>query len=86
MRNQVTFQTEDIFSIMGRGTVVTGKLIDGFLRKGMKTNINGKQSEILAIEAQNKSLESLTTGMVAGLLLSNVNKNDIQKGNSYFFE
>ena len=71
---------------MGRGTVVTGKLTDGLLRKGMKTSINGKQSEVLAIEAQNKSLETLTTGSVAGLLLSNVDKNDIQRGNSYFFE
>ena len=70
MRNQATFQSEDIFSIMGIGTVVTGKLTEGFLRKGMKTTINGKQSEVLAIEAQNKSLESLATGAIAGLLLS----------------
>lgn len=86
MRNQATFHSEDVFSIMGRGTVVAGKLTDGLLRKGMKTVINEKQSEILAIEAQNKSLESLTTGSVAGLLLSNVDKNDIQIGNSYSFE
>ncbi len=86
MRNQATFQTEDVFSIMGRGIVVTGKLSNGFVKKGMKAIINGKQSEILSIEAHNQSLESLTTGTPAGLLLSNIEKNDIQKGNNYYFE
>ncbi|MBU4421724.1 hypothetical protein KKB41_02050 [Patescibacteria group bacterium] len=86
MTNQTTFQAEDVFSIVGRGTIVVGKLIEGVARKGMKGVINGKQSEILAIEAQNQSLESITTGMSAGLLLSNIEKDDIQKGNTYRFQ
>ncbi len=86
MTSQAMFQAEDVFSIAGRGTVVAGKLIRGVARKGMKSVINGKQSEILAIEAQNQSLEFITTGMPAGLLLSNIEKNDIQRGNTYYFQ
>ena len=86
MRNQATFLTEDVFSIVGAGTVVTGKLTDGLLWRGMKSVINGKQSEVLKIESQNKSIESLTTGISAGLILSNVDKGDIKNGTSYFFE
>lgn len=86
MISQTTFQVEDVFSIEGRGIVVVGKLIDGIARKGMKAVINGKQSEITSIEAENKSLESITIGMPAGLLLSNINKDDVQKGSAYHFQ
>lgn len=75
-----SFQVSDIFSILGRGSVVTGKLLSGIAKKGMKCQINGKQSEILAIEVPKNSLETLTPGIEAGLLLSNIEKNDTQKG------
>jgi len=86
MINQATFQAEDVFSISGRGTIVVGKLTEGIAKKGMRGIVNGKQSEILEIEAQHQSLESLTTGIPAGLLLSNIEKSDIQKGNEYRFQ
>jgi len=86
MTNQATFQAEDVFSISGRGTIVVGKLTEGIAKKGMRGIVNEKQSEILEIEAQHQSLESLTAGMSAGLLLSNIEKSDIQKGNEYRFQ
>jgi len=86
MLERVIFQVEDVFSIEGRGIVVVGKLIDGVAKKGMKTTINGKQSEILTIESQNKNIESLTTGIPAGLFLSNIKKDDVQKGSTYHFQ
>lgn len=86
MISQATFQVENVFYIQGRGIVVVGKLTNGIAKKGMKGVINGKQSEITSIEAENKSLESITTGMSAGLLLSNINKDDVQKGNTYSFQ
>jgi len=85
MRELNSFQVEDIFSITGVGTIATGKMIQGSLRKGMKCIINGKQSEILSIEAKNETIETLTTGVSAGLLLSNVNKADIKIGDIYNF-
>lgn len=86
MESRTIFQVEDVFYIDGRGTVAVGKLIEGTARKGMKSIVNGKQSEILTIESQNKNLESLTTGVPAGFLLSNIKKDDIQKGNTYYFQ
>ena len=85
MTSKNIFKVEDIFSIMGVGIIVVGKLNSGFLKKGMKTTINGKLSEILKIESQNQSVESLTTGIPAGLCLNNISKDDIQKGNEYLF-
>ncbi len=86
MIDEAIFQVEDVFSISGRGIVVAGQLIQGVVRKGMKGIINGKQTEILAIESRNTSLESLTVGMPAGLLLSNIEKDDIEKGHTYHFQ
>ncbi len=86
MLDKTIFQVEDVFSIEGRGTIAVGKLIGGTARKGMKSIINGKQSEILAIESQNKMLESLTVGIPAGLLLSNIKKDDISKRSTYSFQ
>ncbi|MCX6736837.1 MAG: hypothetical protein NTW73_02000 [Candidatus Parcubacteria bacterium] len=87
MVNQATFQVEGVFSIRGRGIIATGKAIEGVIKKGMRSIINGKQSEILVIEVRNMSMDSLTTNdMPAGLLLSNVDLNDIQKGNKYCFQ
>ncbi len=87
MKDEATFLVEDVFFIPSKGTIVVGKLTDGFLKKGMKTNINGKESELFSIESQNKLLESLNSiGVIAGLLLSNIDINDVKKGDSYFFE
>lgn len=86
MVNQAIFRVEDVFSIEGKGIVVVGKLIEGAAKRGMKAVINGKQSEILLIESQNKSLESLIIGVPAGLFLSNIKKDDVQRGSIYYFQ
>ncbi len=80
------FISEDIFEIMGAGTILVGRLKSGNLRKGMQSNINGKTSEILKIETGGKSIDVLTAGVSAGLILSNIGKGDIQKGIEYIFE
>jgi len=83
--SKTTFQIEDVFSIVGRGTVVVGTLKGGTIRKGMKTNINGKEAEVLSIEQFNKTVDTLwEPGSKAGLLLSNVDKKDISGGEVYF--
>ncbi len=84
MKYNATFQVEDVFSIQGRGTVVVGKLTDGLLRKGMKATVNGKQTEVMEIEINNQSIDSLAVGTPAGVLLSNLEKTDITKGNIFF--
>lgn len=84
--NKNLFQIEDVFFIDGKGTIAVGKLVSGTVNSGMKSNINGKQSEILEIESQNKILKSLESGIQAGLLLSNIETSDISKGSAYSFE
>jgi selenocysteine-specific translation elongation factor len=86
MINRSIFKVDDVFFIEGRGTIVTGTLISGLLKKGMKAIINGKSSALISIEAHNQSLESLSIGTPAGLLLSDINKKDVVKGNTYTFE
>lgn len=84
MKYNATFQVEDIFSIQGRGTVIIGKLTDGLLRKGMKAVVNGKQTEVTEIEINNQSVDTLSVGNPAGVLLKDLEKSDIQKGDIYF--
>ena len=84
MKYNATFSVEDVFSIQGRGTVVAGKLTDGLLKKGMRAIVNGKQTEVTGIETNNQSVDSLTAGTPAGVLLRNLEKSDIPKGNIYF--
>ena len=86
MADQAIFEVEDVFVIEGRGAVAIGRLIGGIIKKGMKSNINEKQSEILGIEVEGNQMESLTAGMSAGLLLTNIEKGDIQKGDKYYFQ
>ena len=75
---------EDIFSIEGRGTVVTGRVERGRgkvndeveivgLRPNMKTVITG-------IEMFNKSLDEAMAGDNAGVLLRGVKKEDVERG------
>lgn len=81
----VVFQIEDVFSITGRGTIIVGTLKEGTIRKGMKTNINGKETEILSIEQFHKTIDTLwERGSKAGLLLSNIDKKDISRGEMSF--
>jgi len=86
MNDRVLFQVEDVFFIEGVGTIAAGKLITGIAKIGMKSIINGKQSEILRIESHHKSVEYLKAGVPGGLFLSNIKKNDIQKGKEYHFQ
>lgn len=79
------FKVQDVFFIEGVGTIASGQLIDGVAEKGMKAIINGKESAIISIEAHNKSLDQLTTGVQGAMILSNVKKSDLQIGANYTF-
>ncbi len=85
MKYDATFSVEDVFSIKGLGgTGVAGKVTDGFLKKGMKAIVNGKQTEVIGLEIFNQSVDSLTVGTRGGVLLRDLEKSDIPKGNICF--
>jgi len=76
---------EDIFSITGRGTVVTGKVERGRLTPGEEVEIVGFRDEpirttVTSIEMFRKILDEALPGDNVGLLLRGVKKDEVERG------
>ena len=75
---------EDIFSIEGRGTVVTGRIERGVLKIGEEVEIVGikptTKTTITGIEMFNKQLKEGQAGDNAGVLLRGTKKEDVHRG------
>lgn len=75
---------EDIFSIEGRGTVVTGRVERGRAKVNDELEIVGirptSKTVITGIEMFNKSLDEALAGDNAGLLLRGLKKEDVERG------
>lgn len=75
---------EDIFSIEGRGTVVTGKIERGKVKVGEEVEIVGlkdtTKTTITGIEMFNKTLDEGQAGDNAGILIRGTKKEDITRG------
>ncbi len=75
---------EDVFSIKGRGTVVTGRVERGQAKVNETVAIIGikptKETVITGIEAFRKTLEDAQAGDNAGLLLRGIEKKDVERG------
>jgi hypothetical protein len=76
---------EDVFSITGRGTVVTGQVSSGEVRVGQRVTIvrEGQEvgaSEVTGIEAFRSMKDVATAGDTIGLLLQGVSRSDVHRG------
>jgi elongation factor Tu len=76
---------EDVFSIKGRGTVVTGRVERGQLKKGENVDIIGLIDEkmntvVTGIEMFHKELESAQAGDNAGVLLRGIGRDEVERG------
>ena len=76
---------EDVFSIKGRGTVVTGRIERGTVKLNESVDIVGLRDEIpstvvTGIEMFHKQLEVGMAGDNAGLLLRGVGREDVERG------
>ena len=76
---------EDVFSIKGRGTVVTGKVSRGVLKVNEEVEIVGlaektKKTVVTGIEMFRKSLDEAMAGDNVGLLLRGIEKDEVQRG------
>jgi len=75
---------EDIFSIEGRGTVVTGKIERGIIKLNDEIEVIGikptQKTVITGIEMFNKSLDEGRAGDNAGILLRGLKKEDVERG------
>jgi elongation factor Tu len=75
---------EDIFSIEGRGTVVTGRIERGILKLNEEVEIVGlretQKTTVTGIEMFNKNLDEGRAGDNAGILLRGTKKDDVERG------
>ncbi|RKY22431.1 MAG: elongation factor Tu [Planctomycetota bacterium] len=76
---------EDIFSIKGRGTVVTGRVERGVIKVGEPVEIVGlskepRQTVCIGVEMFNKTLDEGIAGDNVGILLRGVDKREVKRG------
>jgi len=75
---------EDVFTISGRGTVVTGKVERGGLKLNEEVEIIGirptKKTVVTGIEMFNKLLDEAQAGDNVGTLLRGVDKKEVERG------
>lgn len=77
---------DDVFTLTGKGTVVTGKIVNGNLQVGdeviiqspvVSKNVN---TTVTAIEMFRKKVTVASTGDLVGVMLSDIAKGDVQRG------
>ncbi len=75
---------EDVFTISGRGTVVTGRVERGIAKVNDEVEIIGlketKKTVITGVEMFRKTLDEARAGDNVGLLIRGIEKSDVQRG------
>jgi elongation factor Tu len=76
---------EDVFTITGRGTVVTGRVERGRVKVGEQVQIIGlsdtpKQTVVTGLEMFRKLLDEVVAGDNVGALLRGIDKKDVERG------
>lgn len=75
---------EDVFSIKGRGTVVTGRIERGKVKVGEEIEIVGitdtRKTVVTGVEMFRKQLDEGMAGDNVGLLLRGIEKDDVERG------
>jgi elongation factor Tu len=76
---------EDVFSIKGRGTVVTGRVDRGQITPGAEVEIVGIRPDIqktvaTSLEMFNKELDKVLAGDNVGILLRGIERTDVERG------
>ncbi len=75
---------EDVFSIEGRGTVVTGRIERGIIKIGDEIEIVGiratQKTTVTGVEMFNKTLQQGQAGDNAGILLRGTKKDEVERG------
>ncbi|MBQ9495310.1 MAG: elongation factor Tu [Treponema sp.] len=75
---------EDIFTITGRGTVVTGRIERGIVSMGDEVEIVGirptQKSTVTGVEMFQKTLDKGIAGDNVGILLRGIEKKDVERG------
>jgi translation elongation factor EF-Tu-like GTPase len=86
MMGDFRFGIEDVFSISGRGTVVTGRLDYGTIRIGDEIEIHDPESRfvtrsiVVGIEQFRKTCDVAEAGGNYGILLRGISKHEVSRG------
>ena len=77
--------TTDVFTISGRGTVATGRIERGTIKKGDDVELIGFNKDpikttVTGLETFKKALDEAQAGDNAGILLRSVKKDDVKRG------
>ena len=75
---------EDVFSISGRGTVVTGRIERGIIKVGEEVEIVGlkatRKTVVTGVEMFRKLLDEGRAGDNVGVLLRGIKREDVERG------
>ena len=75
---------EDVFSIKGRGTVVTGRVERGVLKLNEEVEIVGiketRKTVVTGVEMFKKSLDQAQAGDNVGILIRGIERNEVERG------
>ena len=76
---------EDVFTITGRGTVVTGRIEQGVVKVGDKVEIVGiadetRETTVTGVEMFRKLMDQGEAGDNVGLLLRGIDRDDVERG------
>ena len=75
---------EDVFTITGRGTVITGRIENGSISINESVTINNRTFVVTGIEEFRKLLTSASAGMNVGLLLQGATKGTCRAGDNVY--
>lgn len=73
---------EDVFTVIGKGTIATGRIVSGEVHVGDYIIINGGQrtAEVMGIEMFRKQLDYAQAGDNCGILLKGISHDEINSG------
>ena len=77
---------ENVFSIAGRGTVITGQIENGTVSINETVIVNSLSFMVTGIEYSNKRVNSASSGMNVGIFLKDATKEDCRNGDIVYKE
>jgi len=82
--DKFSMEVEDVFGIRGRGAVVTGRIQQGVIRTGDQVVIRGhkgmRRAVVHSVEMFRRSLHQGVTGQDVGLLMRDLERDDVERG------
>ena len=74
------FVVEDVFSVMGLGIVLTGKVISGTISLYDIVDLGGKKYKVIELRTFKKLVDSANKGDQIGIRLEGLTKKDVKRG------